>query len=71
MGIVPNVGFDTWPKQGGLLGKRTEVCFRYDTTKTVMGTIVRDDHQEPWITIISLDDGRVILATECMHSPVW
>jgi hypothetical protein len=34
-----------------------------------MGTIIRDDMEEPFRTIISLDDGRVILATECMHSP--
>ena len=70
MGIVSNVDFAQMPKQGSWLGKRTQVCFRYDTSKVVMGTIVRDDTEEPFRTIISLDDGRVVLATECMHSPV-
>jgi hypothetical protein len=69
MGVVANVNLDTWPKQGSWLGKRTKVCFNYDSSRTVMGTIVRDDNEEPWVTIISLDNGRVVLATECMHSP--
>jgi hypothetical protein len=69
MGVVDNVGIDKWPKQGSWLGKRTRVCFNYDTSRTVMGTIVRDDAEEPHRTIISLDNGRVVLATECMHSP--
>lgn len=69
MGVTPNVRFAQWPKQGPWLGKRTRVCFHYDTSRTVMGTIVRDDYEEPWVTIISLDNGRVVLATECQHSP--
>jgi hypothetical protein len=69
MGTVTNVGFAKWPKQGKWLGKRTKVCFNYDTSQTVMGTIVRDDYEEPWRTIISLDDGRVVLASECQHQP--
>lgn len=69
MGVVANVGFNRMPKQGPWLGKRTQVCFNYDTSKVVMGTIVRDDYEEPWVTIISLDDGRVVLASECQHSP--
>lgn len=69
MGVVATVGFDKFPKQGPWLGKRTRVCFDYDTSREVMGTIVRDDNEEPWKTIISLDDGRVVLATECMYSP--
>lgn len=70
MGVVANVGIDQMPKQGPWLGKRTMVCFRYDTSRTLMGTIVRDDYESPWVTVISLDDGRVVLATECQHSPV-
>lgn len=45
------------------------MCFNYDASRSVMGTIVRDDHEAPWVTIIALDTGRVVLATECMHSP--
>lgn len=69
MGNVNNVSASSWPKQGSWLGKRTRVCFHYDTEHCVMGTIVRDDYEDPWVTIISLDDGRVVLATECQHSP--
>ena len=69
MGVAPNVGFDQFPKQGAFHGKRARVVFRYDTSREVMGTIVRDDYEEPWLTIIALDDGRVVLATECQFSP--
>jgi hypothetical protein len=34
-----------------------------------LGTIVRDDNEPPWRTIIRLDDGRVVLASECQYSP--
>lgn len=69
MGNVANVTATKFPKQGPWLGKRTQVCFHYNTDEMVMGTIVRDDYEAPWITIISLDNGRVVLATECQHSP--
>ena len=69
MGVVANVGFSKWPKQGTWLNRRTEVCFSYDTGNTIMGTIVRDDAEEPGRMIIKLDDGRYVLSTECMHSP--
>lgn len=69
MGVVENVGFHDWPKQGSWLGKRTRVCFRYDTANTIMGTIVRDDDEAPGLCIIRLDDGRYVMSTECMHSP--
>ena len=70
MGNVANIDHKNWPKQGSWLGKRTRVCFHYDTSHIVLGTVVRDDVEKPWVTIISLDDGRVVLASECQHSPV-
>ncbi len=70
MGSVPNISATSWPTQGSYLGKRVRVCFHYDTTQEVLGTIVRDDNEDPWRTIISLDTGRVVLATECMYSPI-
>lgn len=70
MGIIENVTHNKFPKQGSWLGKRTRVIFHYDMSHELMGTIVRDDNEAPWITIISLDDKRVVLATECMHSPL-
>jgi hypothetical protein len=69
MGVVNNVGFSRFPKQGPDLNKRCLVCFHYNTANKVGGTIVRDDYDEPWVTIIKLDDGRHVLATECQYSP--
>lgn len=69
MGIVKNIGIKEFPKQGSWVGWRTRVCFRYDASQTLRGTVVRDDYEEPWVTIIRLDDGRFVLASECMHSP--
>lgn len=69
MGIHPNVSYEKFPKQGEWLNKRTQVCFNYDTDKILMGKIIRDDIEEPFKTIILLDDGRCVMATECMYSP--
>jgi hypothetical protein len=68
MGVVKNVGFDHFPKQGTWLGKRARVCFRYDTANCIGATIVRDDSQEPFVTILQLDDGRYVLSSECQHT---
>jgi hypothetical protein len=68
MGVVANISSDSWPKQGSHLGKRVRVCFNYDTSRCVMGTVVRDDNEAPWLTVISLDSGKVVLATECQYS---
>ena len=70
MGCHKNITINTFPKQGSMLGKRTEVCFHYDTSKTIFGTIVRDDAEDPGESIIKLDDGRYIRATECQYSPL-
>ena len=69
MGVHVNIGKDKFPKQSDWVGKRTEVCFNYNSKDTIMGTFVRDDEEEPNLTIIKLDDGRYMLATECQHSP--
>lgn len=69
MGVVATVGYDHMPKQGWLFGARTDVCFNFDTSRILRGTIVRYDGEEPWVTIISLDNGRVVLGTECQYSP--
>ena len=67
MGVAPNISYDQHPKQGRWLHQRTKVCFNYDASKTIMGTFVRDDAEEPYISIIRLDDGRYVLTTECQH----
>ena len=70
MGSIDNISFDRFPKQGKGLGLRVKVCFHYDTSQTIMGTIVRDDAAEPGRLIIQLDDGRYVLATECQYAPI-
>lgn len=74
MGCVKNISFDKFPKQADKnykypqLGKRVKVCYHYDTSKFHFGTIVRDDIEEPYETIIQLDNGRFLRATECQYS---
>lgn len=68
MGIVPNVTFSQWPRQGRWLGLRTTVCFCYDSGSEIGGIVVRHDTQEPGECIIKLDDGRYVRAVECMHT---
>ncbi len=73
MGCVNNIAYDKFPKQKDkdykypeyAVGARVQVCFHYDTSKYCMGTVVRDDIEEPYVMIIRLDDGRHILSTEC------
>lgn len=68
MGTHPNISADKFPKQGAFLNARASVVFNYDTEKRFPGKIIRDDMEEPWETIIQLDDGRVIRAQECQYS---
>ncbi len=69
MGSVRTIGAHKWPKQTALLRRRTKVMFHYQPPE-LTGTIVRCDAEEPHITIILLDDGRFVLASECQHSPM-
>ena len=68
MGAVHNIHADSFPRQSGNIGSRVQVCFHYDTSRTCNGTIVRSDAEDPWRTIIRLDDGRHVLATECQYT---
>lgn len=68
MGVETNISHTRFPKQGPHLGRTVFVCFNYDTSQQIRGTVVRDDYEEPWRTIIQLDDGRFVLATECQYS---
>jgi hypothetical protein len=65
MGCHKKIGFDKFPRQGDFAGRRVEVVFLYDTSRKIYGTIVRDDREDPYRTIIKLDDGRYIEACEC------
>lgn len=68
MGCVKTISKYSFPKQSGHVNQRCEVCFHYDTSQTVDGTIVRDDREEPFETIIKLDNGHIIRGVECQYS---
>lgn len=74
MGCVKNITYEKFPKQADenykyqKVGKRVEVCYHYDTSKTHLGTIVRDDVEEPYEMIIKLDNGRYLRGIECQYS---
>lgn len=70
MGVDNNIGHDRFPKQGTYLGRRVEVCFDYDTAHRIGGQCVRDDVEPPGLMILRLDDGRVVLSTECQYRPL-
>lgn len=70
MGYHKNITLNTFPKQGNWLNKKVEVCFHYDTSKPILGEIVRDDREEPFKTIIKLNDGRYVESSECQYSPI-
>ena len=73
MGCIDTITYDKFPKQKDKnykypqfkVGSRVEVCYHYDTSKCHYGTIVRDDLEEPFETIIKLDNGRYLRAVEC------
>jgi hypothetical protein len=69
MGAIASITHETFPKQGSSLGKRVEVFFHDDLDHHAADAMVRDDHEEPWRTIIALNDGRYVLTTECQYSP--
>ena len=76
MGCIDTITYDKFPKQKDenyiyprfKVGSRVKVCYHYDTLKYHYGTIVRDDLEEPFETIIKLDNGRYLRATECQFS---
>lgn len=65
MGCIHNITAAEFPQQSKLKGAAVRVCFHYDTRTEVKGKIVRDDEHQ---TIIALEDGRYVLATECQYS---
>ena len=76
MGCIDTITYDKFPKQKDenyiyprfKVGRRVKVCYHYDTLKYHYGTIVRDDLEEPFETIIKLDNGRYLRAVECQFS---
>jgi hypothetical protein len=69
MGVSAFVSGTKYPEQDkNSIGKRVGVYFNYNTETKYLGTMLRYDKTEPYQCIIQLDDGRVVLATECQYS---
>lgn len=76
MGCVNTITYHNFPKQKDVnykypqfrVGARVKVCYHYDTSSYHYGTVVRDDIEEPFETIIKLDNGRYLRAVECQFS---
>jgi hypothetical protein len=76
MGCVKTISYNSYPKQKEkdykfpqyAVGARVEVCYHFDGAKRHLGTVVRDDIEEPYETIIKLDNGRYLRAVECQFS---
>lgn len=68
MGCVETINFYKFPNQSSWVNRRCKVTFMYDTSRYICGTIIRDDREEPFETLIRLDDGRVIRGAECQYS---
>lgn len=70
MGSENTMDAERFPAQGNYWGKQVRVCFNYDTSKTLLGLVVRDDAEAPGKMIIRLTDGRHVLSTECQYQPL-
>lgn len=68
MGCVDTITMYKHPKQSEYVNRRVNVCFHYDTSRWMGGRIIRDDREEPFETLIELDDGRVLRGVECQYS---
>lgn len=71
MGVVMNIDYENYPKQSEKfckVGTRVRVCYKFDTSKTHDGTIVRNDAESPYEMIIKLDNGRYLRGVECQYS---
>lgn len=67
MGVVKNISYDRFPKQGDWLHKEVLVSFEYNSDRKIKGIIVREDMEEPGITLIMLEDKRIVIDTECQY----
>jgi hypothetical protein len=69
MGSSPHIDAEKYPEQSYTVGHRVTVFFG-DLMNAVQfsGTVLRDDKAEPNQTVIRLDDGRIVLGTECNFS---
>ncbi len=67
MGSVPTITASSFPTQGTALHTRARVRFHYGPEE-FYGIVVRHDMEAPFLTIIALDNGRMVLGTECQYA---
>lgn len=73
MGTVDSIGFAPnsraliFPPQSVDVGRMVMVTFHYCADRWLPGKIVRQDTAEPHRTLIALDDGPILLGTECQY----
>lgn len=70
MGCINTISYDRFPKQTDNKGKRVKVIYHYDTSRCHYGTILRDDAEQPFRTIVQLDNGNTLLGSECQFSTI-
>ena len=68
MGCVSTITATNFPEQSQYINRKCWVCFHYDTSVWIPGVIIRDDREEPFETLIKLDDGRIVRGVECQYS---
>ncbi len=61
------VGFERFPTQV-FIGQRVRLTFGCDFSRWTEGELVRCDAGPPNVLIFRLDDGRLVLGTECQYT---
>lgn len=66
MGAHQNIAYDRFPVQGKALGMPVDVVTSSPEglSDTAIGVVVRDDQEAPFVKMIELDDGSVVLGPE-------
>lgn len=65
---MPKIGKDAYPEQFDSVGARVLAAFDYDVANPLPATVLRDDAEEPFRTVLRLDDGRIVMGSECQWS---
>lgn len=54
-------------KQGNFINRKCNIFFNYNIKNFISGKIIRDDIEEPFKTLIKLNDGTIIDSKECLY----
>jgi hypothetical protein len=67
---MATITHDSFPAQLPILGAEAVVALDNDVINVVTGRIVRADAEEPHVAVLLLEDGRAVLGSECVFTPV-